>query len=233
MTLAKELYSLQELDLSLGRINGQKSRAEEELGSDPGIEKIETALRGENEQLLEVQSQHRNQRVETETQRERSTKLDEQLYGGSITNPRDLKSLEEEATNARELLEQQDAQLLELSVQSEDIQTKRDTLEKELADGQAAWEIRQAELKTDIENCTKESELLVAQRDNLASTFDPASLQNYERLRQSKGGRAVAKVERGLCQECRMSLPTQQQQRVRSGRQTVLCSSCGRILFLN
>ena len=44
---------------------------------------------------------------------------------------------------------------------------------------------------------------------------------------------AVAKMERGLCQGCRMALPTQQQQRVRNGRQTVLCNTCGRILFLS
>jgi predicted nucleic acid-binding Zn-ribbon protein len=58
-------------------------------------------------------------------------------------------------------------------------------------------------------------------------------LQRYEALRRTKGGLAVAKVVRGLCQACRMSLPTQLQQRVRNGRQTVLCSSCGRMLLLS
>ena len=233
MTPAKQLYSLQELDLALSRVNEQKARAEEELGFDPGIEKVKTALQEENEQLLEVQSQHRLQQLEVESQRERSTRLDEQLYGGTITNPRDLESLQPEASHARELLEQHDAQLLELTIRSEESQSKRDRLEQDLADGQAAWDIRQEELRRDIERLTGESDSVTAQRKDLAAILDPVSLQHYEQLRQSKGGLAVAKVERGLCQACRMSLPTQQQQKVRSGRQTVLCSSCGRILFLN
>ena len=233
MTPAKQLYSLQELDLALSRVNERKARAEEELGSDSGIEKVKTALQEENEQLLEVQSQHRLQHLEVGSQRERSTRLDEQLYGGTITNPRDLESLQPEASHARELLEQQDAQLLELTIRSDESQSKRDRLEQDLADGQAVWDNRQEELRSDIERLTEESDSVTGQRKDLAATLDPVSLQHYEQLRQSKGGLAVAKVERGLCQACRMSLPTQQQQKVRSGRQTVLCNSCGRILFLN
>jgi predicted nucleic acid-binding Zn-ribbon protein len=232
MTLAKQLHSLQELDLALSRVNKQKARAEKELAYDPGIEKVKTALQKENEQLLQVQSQHRLQQLESESQRERSARLDEQLYGGTVTNPRDLESLQPEASHARELLEQQDAQLLELTIQSDESQSKRDSLENDLASGQAAWDIRQEELRREIERLTEETESVTAQRNDLAATLDPASLQHYDQLRQSKGGLAVAKVERGLCQACRMSLPTQQQQRVRSGRQTVLCSSCGRILCL-
>ena len=233
MMLTKQLYSLQELDLALLRTNEQMAKAEEELASDPGIERVKTALQEENEQLLEVQNQRRLQQLESESQRERSVRLDEQLYGGTITNPRDLESLQPEATHARELLEQQDAQLLELTIQSEELLSKRDRLETELADLQAAWDIRQEELRREIERWTEESESVTVQRKDLAATLDPVSLQHYEQLRQSKGGLAVAKVERGLCQACRMSLPTQQQQRVRSGRQTVLCNSCGRLLFLN
>ena len=219
--------------MALSGIIDQKASAEQELGSDPGIEKVKTALQEENEQLLQLQSQHRLQQLESESQRDRSARLDEQLYGGAITNPRDLESLQEEASHARELLEQQDAQLLELTIQSDESQSKRDRLERELADGQAAWDTRQEELRRDIKRWTEESESVEVQRNDLAASLDPVTLRQYDQLRQSKGGLAVAKVERGLCQACRMSLPTQQQQRVRSGRQTVLCSSCGRILFLN
>ncbi len=233
MTIAKQLYTLQELDIALDRMHAQMSQAEEELGVCPSIDHLESALQKEMELLSQTQSQHRAQSLESESHRERSTRLDEQLYGGAVTNPRDLKSLEEEAVNARELLERLDAQLLELTIQSEESQNKRDSLQKQLADGQAAWEIRQEELRNDIKRWTEESDSIAEQRSALAATFDAVALQQYQRLRQSKGGQAVAKVERGLCQACRMALPTQQQQRVRSGRQTVLCNSCGRILFLS
>ena len=233
MTSAKQLYSLQELDLTLDRIRDETDKAEAELGSDSGIEPMEKSLQEETERLGQVQSQQKIQQLETESQRERSTRLDAQLYGGAITNPRDLESLEQEASNARELLEQQDAGLLELALQAEESVSKRDALEKELTDNRTAWQDRQKELQGNLERSAVERESVAAQRNDLAASLDPTFLQRYETLRWAKGGLAVAKVERGLCQACRMSLPTQQQQRVRNGRQTVLCSSCGRILFVD
>ena len=233
MTITRHLYLLQELDLALDRLQEEKAQAEEELSSGLSDEHVETAFQEENERLDEVQTQHRLQQLETETLRERSTRLESQLYSGDITNPRDLESLQQEANQVRALLEQQDAELLELSVQAEESQNKRDSLEKELSDGRATWESRQAELQGQVERWNSEVETVSSQRKDLADTLDPSAVQHYEGLRKAKRGVAVAKVERGLCQACRMALPTQQQQLVRIGRQTVLCSSCGRLLILS
>ena len=231
MTNAKELFSLQELDLILERIRGETDKAQIELGAALGMEEMETALQEESERLLQVQSNHKDQQLEIESLRERSARLEEQLYDGSVSNPRDLESLAHEASTARAALERFDAELLELSVQAEESQINRDALEKQLGETRSAWESRQAELKKEIERNAKEREGVAAQRDKLASTLDHASLQMYDGLRRSKKGLAVAKVERGLCQGCRMSLPTQQLQTVRRGQTTVLCSSCGRMLL--
>ena len=232
MTNAKQLYSLQELDLVLDRVRKEQAKAETELSSDPGVAQIETALQGETERLPEVLDRQKSQQFEVQSQRERSTRLDEQLYGGSVTNPRDLESLEQEASNARGTLEQNDTLLLELNLQVEELQTRLADLEKEVSEGRNAWEIRRQELERDLQRFKEESASVSGRRKELAATFDAVSLQRYESLRKSKGGLAVAKVARGLCQACRMALPTQQQQRVRSGRQTVYCSSCSRILYL-
>lgn len=233
MTTAKQLYSLQELDLVLDRVLKDQANAEEELSSDPGVAQMETALQEETERLPEVLSRQKDQQIEVESQRERSTRLDEQLYGGGVTNPRDLESLEQEASSARGALEEHDTLLIELTLQLEELQSNIAALEKALTDGQTAWDVRREELQQDLARFNEESTAVSGQREALASTFDLVSLQRYESLRQSKGGLAVAKVARGLCQACRMALPTQQQQRVKSGRQMVYCSSCSRILYLS
>ena len=233
MTIDKQLYILQELELALERLQLAKAEADEELSLGLSIDRVETSFQEEDERLLQVQSQHRLQQLEVETLRERSARLEAQLYSGEITNPRDLESLGQEVTHARELLEEQDGELLQLSVQAEESQNKRDSLERELSESRTTWEVRQAELQSQVEGWTSEVDSLLIQRKDLVDTLDPSAVQRYEGLRKTKGGVAVAKVERGLCQGCRMALPTQQQQRVRIGRQTVLCSSCGRILILS
>ena len=233
MTSPKQLFFLQELDLALDKIDGQAAKAEKEATGGVASEALEEALKNESQWLEEFQSQLKTRRVEAETQKERSTHLDGQLYGGAVSNPSALESLEQEAANVRTQTEKLDTEVSELSVQVEESQTKCTEMEQQLKENRAAWESRQTELTELLARLSSEREGIASQRGDLAATLDPAGVQQYEKLRNAKGGLAVAKVERGLCQACRMSLPTQQQQKVRSGRTTVLCATCGRMLFLN
>ena len=232
MTLVRQLFSLQELDLALDIIGNKTALAEKELELRLSLGELEASLEAEKQQLKENQGQHRIQQLEVEPLRERSGHLDVVLYSGASTNPRELESLEQEATNARVRLERLDEQLVELGLQMEQSQGKIKAMEQELKDTRSSWAIRRAELTEEVNQLAGERDSLSSQRDQLAANLDGTELQQYERLRTSKGGRAIAKVERGLCQVCNMALPSQHLQRVRSGRQTVLCNSCGRMLLL-
>jgi len=233
MTSTRQLYSLQELDLALARVESQKAEAEQEMDMRMSWDVVEAALQAERDQLQELQKAYRLDQLEADSPRQRSVELEAKLYSGAITNPRELESLQQEASNVRAQVERMDAALLELTLKTEESQRKCAALEKQLSDARAAWESRQVELREQLKRLTAEQEKIAAQRAQLAASVEPAELSRYERLRKAKGGQAVAKVERGLCQACRMSLPTQQLQRVRTGRQTVLCSSCGRMLFIS
>ncbi len=232
MISPKQLFSLQELDLALDQIDSQTAKAEKEVGLGVALEALEEALRDESQGLEEFQSQIKAKRIEAESQRERSAHLEGQLYGGEVTSPSALESLEQEAGNVRAQMEKLDNELTELSLLAEESQIKCTEMENQLSANRTGWEVRQAELTELLARLSSEREGIASQRGDLAASLDPAGVQQYEKLRNAKGGLAVAKVTRGLCQACRMSLPTQQQQKVRNGRQTVLCSTCGRILFL-
>ena len=232
MTIIKQLFCLQEIDLALDGIIKQKSGAKKELNARLALEQIEQSLQDEGTKLVEIQSTHRGYQLESETLTQRSGVLEEQLYSGELANPRDLASLQLEASNVKAQVDQKAIQLLELSVRAEDCRNRIAALKTELAESQEAWDRRHAELTEQVTSLVAEEEQLVAQRSQLAKTLDQSEVLKYNNLRRSKGGTAVAKVERGLCQACRMSLPSQHLQRVRSGRYTVMCSSCGRMLFL-
>ena len=231
MTTVKQLYSLQEVDLDLDGVNGQIAEVERELEGRLSLDKLEESLEQARTNLQEIQNTHRQLQLETESQRERAGNLEGQLYGGAVDNPRDLEALQLEVNNVRHSLEQTDVRLLELSLQAEDTRSQIASQEQQLEETQAAWETRQAELWQLLEELTDRQEALVKDRSRLASQVEPVELTRYEGLRRSKGGQAISRVVRGLCQACRMSLPSQHLQRVRSGRQTVLCNSCGRILL--
>jgi predicted nucleic acid-binding Zn-ribbon protein len=215
----------------LDRVRERLAKAEDELKTEISIENLEAALKGEEERLQDVEQRQRASRVDAEARQTRSETLETQLYDGSMTSVRDLEALQEEAASVRQSIDRDEALFLELSIQLEDSQTKCAELGSELAEIKSQWEIRQVELTQLIEGLAVECKDYESQRTRLIESVDQASLQRYETLRRSKRGLAVARVERGLCQGCRMALPTHLQQRVRSGRQTVNCSSCGRMLF--
>jgi hypothetical protein len=78
-------------------------------------------------------------------------------------------------------------------------------------------------LKTILADLKQKQQLHLTKIDHQAAEF-------YYELKKQRG-QAVAKVEQGLCRGCRISLPTAELQRARSGN-LVQCSSCGRLLFL-
>jgi len=226
------MFALQELDIILDRVQAEHDKVENELNSGDVVKNLEMELERDAELLQETELQQQATKLEADSQKERSETLNSQLYGGEVTNPRDLESLEQEATNVLQLVAQQETALAEITVKVEEAQTKKSELESKLDEAKAAWGIRRTELTASLKELDAEKAGFEGQRSKLTEGLDPSTLQRYEALRKSKGGLAVAKVERGLCQGCRMSLPTHQQQRVRSGRQEVLCSSCGRLLFI-
>ena len=232
MTTVKQLYALQEVDLDLDRVYKALEKVEDEMKIGISIETLEVALREEEDRLQDVEVRRSESELEAEGRRERSETLETQLYNGTMVSARDLEALQQEAANVRHQIEQDEALSLELSIQAEESQMRCASLGQQLADTRAKWESLQEELNQRATNLRAEQGEYERQRELLASRFDPATLQRYETLRKSKGGRAVAKVERDLCQGCRMSLPTQLRQRVKSGRQAVNCSSCGRMLFV-
>ena len=233
MTSVRHLLVLQELDLVLDRLRHRQKEAEDELKTEVSIEALEQALETEAERINEVQLQQRNNQLEFESHQERSQALETWLYDGSITNARDLENIQQEAANVSRQLAQEEAALLDLSIQAEESRTKHADLDRKLTDTRAQWEGRKEELQQVLEGLAEERGSFEDLRTKAAAAVDPASLQRYETLRRSKHGVAVVKVERGLCQGCQMALPTQSLQRVRSGRQQVNCTSCGRLLILS
>ena len=67
-------------------------------------------------------------------------------------------------------------------------------------------------------------------RERLASRIDEQLLRTYERVSR-KSPRVVVRVEAGVCQGCRMSLPTSSASRNPPATSLENCQNCGRILY--
>ena len=80
-------------------------------------------------------------------------------------------------------------------------------------------------IKTDLED-------LITKRSEIVPNLPGNILLLYESLSKKTEGKVLAMVERGICQGCRLSLTTQELQKLRSNSEMVRCNSCDRILYL-
>ena len=150
MTTVRQMFALQELDIILDRVQDDENKTQNELNNGDGIGDLESALQRDSELLQESELQQRATKLEAETQKERSETLNSQLYGGEITNPRDLESLEHEHSNVLKLIEQHEAALDNIADKVAVAQFKKSELEDKLDEARAAWQIRQTELQDSL-----------------------------------------------------------------------------------
>ena len=162
-----------------------------------------------------------------------TTKLstaEEELYSGRIRSPKELASLQHEVEGLKAKRDQLEDKALEIMEQVEHTKASVAAISGELKTVEAEWQNQQQQLSTDMERLkTILADLKQKQQLHLTK-IDHQAVEFYYELKKQKG-QAVAKVEQGLCRGCRISLPTAELQRARSGN-LVQCSSCSRLLFL-
>ena len=232
MTTLKSLYELQEHDLEIAKITTRVSAIEQEIGDRTGLDALAKEVESRKARFDEVRSGHRSDELDAESTREKVKDIEAKLYGGSITNPREVESYQKEVTLLNKQLQKKDDQLLEVMVTVDEENAGFKSAEDLYLQSEEEWDKRQKELAEELNGLKETLKSLQTQRKSAVSKVGEQELRLYERLRGSKGGVAVAKVERGLCHVCRMALPSHHLQRARAGRETVLCSSCGRILYV-
>ena len=233
MMKLRQLFELQELDLEMAQCGNLISSIDNQLGDREELDDLYAKSETDKDRLNELRSNQGAEDLEAESIREKVREVEAKLYGGVITNLKELEAYQNEATFLRDHLKKLDDGLLETMVVLDEVQEKLQSQTDACKQGEEQWAKEQTELAQERQRQKETLTNLESRRQGLTSGVDPQELKLYENLRMSKGGLAIAKVERGLCRACRMSLPTHQLQRARAGREPVLCNSCGRILYVS
>ena len=230
MSVAKQLYQLQEVDLELESNEQAISQIANQLGKNQAVVRAQNELTLERQRLEELQRQQHSAEWEIEDLVNKLTTAEEKLYSGRIKNPKELTSLQHEVEGLKARRNQLEDKALEIMDQVELATSTVATKSNELKTLETEWHSRQQQLSTNMEQLKTILSDLKQNRQLLSAKIDPQAIELYHKLRKQKGT-AMAKVEQGICRGCRISLPTTELQQARSGS-LVQCSSCGRILFL-
>ena len=232
MQSVKRLHDLQRIDLKVDELEGVLSDVRARLEDDSAITAAAATLTAISEALDDVSARRRAaERAIAETQ-ERLEGIEKKLYGGSITNLDEMTAAEEERGFVVQQLRDQEDNLLELMVQAEDAEAAQTEAREALSDLETGRPAEQAELRESEQRTSGELDDWRRQRHDVAPGISADLMALYESLRKTTNGSPVARIERGMCQGCRLTLSTMELQRARSAQTPVRCSSCKRILYL-
>lgn len=229
----RQLYDLQELDWEIGRHQAELSGIEARLRDDSALVKARADTVQWEEKVQDLKLRQASQALEVQQWREKLQGLEQRMYGGSVRNPRELESLQAELQYARTHIQEEEDKWLNLMVDLEEGEKRLAKARVDMEQGERAWTETTSVLSKEQATLSRRLAELMSNRQQMASGTPPALLSRYEQVRKASNGHAIAKVERGMCMGCRLTLPTTDLQRVRTSRELVTCNSCGRILYMS
>lgn len=230
MSVARQLYRLQEVDQELESSEQTYNRISSQIGESKTVIDTRNRLESERKQLDEATHQQHAVEWEIDGISAKLAKVEEELYSGRTTSPKELTNLQHENDGLKANRGKLEDQALEIMEKVEQALKNVSSLETELKKLESEWQSQQKELSAELKELETAIAGLKDRRESLAAEIDPQIIGVYNELRRQRGT-SVARVEQGICRGCRISLPVTELQRVRSG-DLVRCSSCGRILFL-
>ncbi len=229
MSVAKQLYQLQEVDLDVESNEQAVSQIASQLGESQIVVEAQAELTLEQQGLDELRRQQHSAEWEIDDLISKLTPAEEKLYSGRIRNPKELASLQQEVDALKARRNQLEAEAIEIMDKVELATASVTEKSSEFKRLEAEWHRQQQQLSADMKHLKAILADLEQKRELLLAEIDPEAAESYRGLKKQKGT-AVARVERGICRGCGISLTTATLQRAKSGS-LVQCSNCGRILF--
>ncbi len=230
MSIARDLYQLQEVDLALEANNQAQKRVSGQIGESQIVLKARAKLAEEQKKLEELTRQQRSTEWEIDDLTTKIKATENKLYGGKIFNSKELSNLQLETDDFKKMRSGLEDKALDLMDQSELTRKTIASSKEELIKLEAQWQTQQKQLAAELEQLKTAHIELESKQQQLTALIEAGVVSTYQELRKRKG-LAVAKVEQGICQGCRIVLPNSDLQQAKSGG-LVRCSSCGRIIFL-
>ncbi len=230
MSLAEQLYKLQQLDLELQKKQQELSEVERQLSDNKALVVAESRLASQKEQLEDARKKQKSSEWELEDLHEKMSQIDGKLYSGKTKDPKELVNLEKEVKGLKSQTTTKEDTLLGLMSLAEEAEARVKITAGELERLKKEWGQREETLgprKGELDIALAE---LKGERERLAGQIDSEAFNIYERIRLARG-QAVVKVERGRCLGCHITVPTSQWQKAKVG-DLIQCNNCSRILYL-
>jgi predicted nucleic acid-binding Zn-ribbon protein len=230
MTPIADLWRLQEIDTALDGARASFDDARDRTGETDELRDARARVDELAALLRDATTTQKDIELEADDLRAKIAPLEEKLYGGSIRNPKELSDLQADIDQIKRHMSAVEDRDLEALAAVEAAEGDHRRAREELASIEAAWREEQDDLGERSGRLAGEISRLEEERREQAGRVGAELLARYEHVRRTHHGRGVAKLDRNVCQGCRISLPVSLVNRTRAGTSVVQCPNCERIL---
>jgi predicted nucleic acid-binding Zn-ribbon protein len=231
MKRARALYQLQVLDTDIEQKTRRLREVESLLKETDELRAARAAAEQAEKRLKEARSRLHRLDLENQSLQSEIAGEERRLYGGRITIPKELRSLEDKIKNLKARREKLEDDVLETMMAVEEGEALLTETQTVLAHVDAEWQTNQASLVTERDRLKSSLARQSADREAQRAAVAPKDLAVYDNLYRRKGGQSVARVTSGACGACGVSVSARHFQAMSDGDELVSCSACERILY--
>jgi len=230
MSLIRSLWRLQTIDQEWDAKAKHYQDIRQEIADASELEQRRQALRQLAEKLSVMRGGLRDGELELASLQEKAKQVDADLYGGRVTSSKELENLRRDEEQVKKRISKLEDQVLVAMTTVDDLEASVARDNEELLVFEEKRSIRHKALVVQYGELRTPLQQLKTDREKLRSELGRAELSLYDELRRTKGGVALAPVRDGVCQVCRVTVPSHKVRIAEKGDAVATCEGCGRIL---
>ncbi|MDR7556787.1 MAG: hypothetical protein QN157_14435 [Armatimonadota bacterium] len=227
------LYQLQQVDSALAQLAAQRAALDDGAAARAEVAAAEAQVAELAERVRQVHGRAKEAELAIAALEAKRARVEADLYSGRVRNPKELAAMQEEVAQLARQQAHREDELLSLLGDLERLEPAERAARQRLLESQRALAACLDAYRATVAALDARLAALEAQRAALLEGIDEAVYRRYERLRQAKGGIAVALVRAGVCEGCHVVVPERLVVRLQDDPALLAaCDGCGRLLVV-
>ncbi|MDX9865782.1 MAG: hypothetical protein RBT34_13345 [Anaerolineaceae bacterium] len=231
MNPASSLYQLQQTDTNIQQTEQRIAEINKTISGDKRVLAAQQTIKKAAQQVLKAQQALRTIEEKAKEVRIKLETSNAKLYGGRITNPKELQDLQLDAAASKKRLAALEDEQLTAMIALEETETSLAAAERKLKQTEAQTLTDHASLNGELNQLTSTRDRLLSERNAIAGSIEPAHMKVYDDLIKAKFGTAVVPLEEDTCTACGATIRAATLQSARSPKEITFCPTCKRIIF--
>lgn len=196
------------------------------------FETTKVKYKGKEKEISQLREQYKVINEKLNNSKKEKEKDEYLLYNGAGSDLKLIEGLQKKVSDLKHNITELDNKTLEMLEHEEKLSLIRDNLRMELSDLKNEFESVKEIGNKRINSAKVELEKAHSKVKELEQILPQEILMKFKEIKELRGS-AVAKIENGVCQGCKMRISSVTLDKIKKGYNIVYCDNCGRILFYN